>query len=92
MVWILTEAGLSFSPHFPDTLFVWIKLHKNGVVYCPYEAPKGHVEDETKSEGHSQRNSSALRTEHLDLVSASHAIMIVIRPIFQMCLIVCLTR
>ena len=34
-VWILSEAGIKFSPTFPQTTFVWLKLHKNGTVYCP---------------------------------------------------------
>ena len=34
-VWILSEAGIKFSPTFPQTTFVWLKLHKNGTVYYP---------------------------------------------------------
>ena len=37
MIWILSEDGIKFSPHFPETVFVWIKMHRNGTIYCPYE-------------------------------------------------------
>ena len=29
MIWILRETGFNFSPHFPKTVFVWIKMHRN---------------------------------------------------------------
>ena len=37
MIWILSEDGFKFSPHFPKTVFVWVKMHRNGTIYCPYE-------------------------------------------------------
>ena len=40
MVWILAEAGFGFSPQHPRSMYVWIKMHRNGTVYCPYEEPK----------------------------------------------------
>lgn len=30
MIWILREAGFKFYPHFPNTVFVWIRMHRNG--------------------------------------------------------------
>jgi hypothetical protein len=35
MIWILAEDGFTFSPHFPHSVFMWLKMHKNGTVYCP---------------------------------------------------------
>lgn len=35
MVWILVEDGIKFSPHFPHSVFMWLKMHKNGTIYCP---------------------------------------------------------
>jgi hypothetical protein len=43
MIWILSEDGIKFSPHFPKTVFVWVKMHRNGTIYCPYETTEQTV-------------------------------------------------
>ena len=50
MIWILSEDGIQFSPHFPKTVFVWVKMHRNGTIYCPYETraeQTGHAPSHT---------------------------------------------